>query len=58
MALPEPTSAAIRAAEEVAWRADAYRTAVALLRDAGLVTDAEPEDMLRLARFLLREAAE
>lgn len=58
MSLAEPTSYAIKAAEEVAWRADVYRVARTLLGDAGLVADAEPEDVLRLARFLLREATE
>lgn len=58
MALSEPTSRAIQAAEEVAWRADTYRTAITLLRGAELLGESEPEDALRLARFLLREATE
>ncbi|GLX36894.1 hypothetical protein Sros01_29670 [Streptomyces roseochromogenus] len=55
MALPEPTSREIREAEEVAMRADVYRTAVSLVQSSRLQVDAEPEDILRLARYLLRE---
>ncbi|MGT2527256.1 hypothetical protein ACU4GG_08655 [Streptomyces nojiriensis] len=35
MALPEPTSREIREAEEVAMRADVYRTAVSLFSHPG-----------------------
>jgi hypothetical protein len=36
----------------VADRADVYRVATALIRQAGLVSDATPEDLLMLAQFL------
>lgn len=36
----------------VADRADVYRTATALLRQAGLVAEASAEDVLMLAQFL------
>jgi hypothetical protein len=36
----------------VADRADVYRVATALVRQAGLVSDATPEDLLMLAQFL------
>ncbi|MFI2188015.1 hypothetical protein [Streptomyces sioyaensis] len=36
----------------VADRADIYRVAVRLVRDADLITDASPDDVLNVARFL------
>jgi hypothetical protein len=42
---PTPTSA-------MAFRVDAYRTAVKLINDAGFFVDAGPEDALYLAQFL------
>jgi 3-deoxy-D-manno-octulosonic acid (KDO) 8-phosphate synthase len=36
----------------VADRADVYRVAAMLIRQAGLVTDASPADLLELAQFL------
>ena len=55
MSLPEPTSKGIQEAEEVTRRADVYRSALALLSEAGLIADTEPEDVLRLARYLVGE---
>lgn len=55
MAMLEPTSKAIQEAEQTAWRADMYRTALTLIKQAGLVADPEPEDVLRLARYLIGE---
>lgn len=45
------------AVEDLAERVDAYRLAVKLVRHAGLITDAEPEDVLDVARFLVGEAS-
>jgi hypothetical protein len=38
--------------DAVADRAEVWRIASRLIRDAGLVTDASPEDVLYLAQFL------
>lgn len=45
---PTPTGA-------VADRADVWRIAVALLRGAGMVAEARPDDVLELSRFLAGE---
>lgn len=55
MALPEPTSKGIQEAEAVDRRADWYRTARRLIAEADLIAEAEPEDVLRLARYLVGE---
>ncbi|MEV6419683.1 hypothetical protein [Streptomyces sp. NPDC051662] len=52
---PVLTSRAQRAAEDLAERADTYRLAVRLIREATTVNDAYPEDVLALARFLARD---
>ncbi|QAX95029.1 hypothetical protein SEA_SEBASTISAURUS_41 [Streptomyces phage Sebastisaurus] len=52
---PVLTSRAQRAAEDLAERVDTYRVAMRLIREATLVNDAYPEDVLALARFLSGE---
>lgn len=48
----DPSIAAQNVTTVIADRADCYKTAVRLLKDAGLITDASPEDVLYLAQFL------
>lgn len=55
MALPEPTGREIQTVEKAALRADVYRTAVTLLNGVPFTMETEPEDVLRLARYLLGE---
>ncbi|WP_329544672.1 hypothetical protein OG548_08115 [Streptomyces sp. NBC_01356] len=52
MAQFDPSIADLTPTDAVADRADVYRIAAKLIGEAGLITDADPEDVLVLAQFL------
>jgi hypothetical protein len=52
MAQIDGSIAAYTPMDAVADRADVWRVAAGLLREAGLVAEASPEDVLYLAQFL------
>jgi hypothetical protein len=52
MAALDPTLNDRTATSAVAERADCYRMAAALIKQAGIIKDPEADDVLRLAEFL------
>lgn len=52
MASLDPTLAGPSMAGDMAERADAFRIAIALVRDAGLIAEASPGEILDIAQFI------
>ena len=52
MAQLDPTLREPTLTDDMAYRADAFRLGVRLVREAEVLADATPEDLLELARFL------